>query len=114
MSEEKRLTVTEYLRMGVCKLLIDATQPGVDVPDNVRATDLQLNVSFKYAPPDLKVNTWGVTCTLSFSGQNCPVKVPWEAIYATRSAQGNIAEWEAPAAAPVLTKRRGIMGLVVN
>ncbi len=115
IEEEKRNTLTEYLRRGVTLLLIDSRQQGVDVPDAHRASDLKLNVSWKFGPvARLVINTWGVTCVLSFQGVNCPVALPWASIYAMRSSDGHVAAWQAPGEPPPLTKRRGIMGLVSN
>lgn len=116
MNAEKRERLTEALRRGVAGVLLDARQQGVDVPDHCRSADLKLNFSNRYLyPPEL--SDWGLRCVLSFSGENCPVAIPWAAIWAIQflpveGAQGGVYLWEAPPAPLPLTKRRGHLGLV--
>lgn len=112
MNQLKREFLTACLRAGESLIILDARQPGVCVPEQYASdADLKLKVSFRYSPPDLTLSDWGVRITLSFSGVRSFVQVPWEAIYAV--ANGNASNfWPVPDEPPILTKRRGILGLV--
>lgn len=108
---DKRETINAFLNEGVTGICLDARQPGVVVPDLYRQEALVLNISYKYDPPDLVVDDFGISVTLSFSGKRSWVRVPWAALYAARSAT-KFEAWDLPEAPPAVTKRRGTLGLV--
>lgn len=110
----KREAVEECLKHGVTRIVLDARQPGVVVPDSLRRQELHLNVSYSYHPPDLDVSERGIGCTLSFDRVHHAVFVPWHALYmvvALKRPEAGMA-WPLPDEPPVLTKRRGGLGLV--
>jgi stringent starvation protein B len=94
--EEKKERLLAALDAGVSQIHIDARLPGVLVPDQFRAEHhLVLNLSYRFDPPDLTVNDWGVRETLSFGGRRFMVGVPWSAIYAV-AALGTRDVWMFP------------------
>lgn len=85
-TDEKRSRLETALGEGMAQLHLDARRPGVLVPKQfLDEHHLVLNVSYRFDPPDLSVNDWGVRETLSFSGSRFKVAVPWSAIYAIAS-----------------------------
>ncbi len=65
---------------------LDARRPGVLVPERFKGEhQLVLNVSYRFDPPDLTVNEWGIRQTLSFGGARFTIAVPWSALYAVAS-----------------------------
>ena len=87
--EEKKGRLLAILEKGVAQVHIDARRAGVLMPEKYR-NDMQvaLNLSYNYQPPDLTVNTWGIRETLSFSGNQYKVALPWSCIFAIGSATG--------------------------
>ncbi len=86
-AEEKRRRLEEALERGVVMIHVDARRPGVAVPPRfVEDFHLRLNLSYRYRPPDLTTNDWGVRETLAFGGQGFTVGVPWSAIFAITGA----------------------------
>ncbi len=84
--KEKKQHVLEALEKGEAQLHLDARRPGVLVPEHHRDNHhLVLNLSYRYEPPDLDVNDWGVRETLSFNRVRYKVGVPWSAVYAILS-----------------------------
>jgi stringent starvation protein B len=113
INAEKKITADAYLQVGETMLIVDSRQPGVAVPDDQRSESLVLKVSYRYAPPDLKVDGTGIKITLRFPGTGYFACVlPWPAIYAMRAKNGDVFAWLPPEAPPVITKRRGPLGLV--
>lgn len=111
MEPRKRDTLADFLTRGVTMIVLDARQPGVIVPENLRDADLRLKISYRFDPLDLELTDRGISCTLSFNRRRSYVFVPWAALWA--ATDGNaIAQWEPPAEPPALTKRRGGLGLV--
>ena len=108
----KQEFVEDCLTQGVTHIVLDARQPGVVVPENLRREDLQLKISYRFNPPDLEVNERGISCTLSFNRVWHAVFVPWAALWAAVGNGISGTMWERPAEPPVLTKRRGGLGLV--
>ena len=43
---------------------------------------MRLNVRYRFEPPDLAVNDWGIRETLSFGGKPFACAVPWSAVFA--------------------------------
>jgi stringent starvation protein B len=84
--EEKKAKLLKALESGITQIHLDARRPGVLVPQSLKNDHhLILNVSFRFDPPDLTVNDWGVRETLSFQGSRFTVGLPWSAIYAVAS-----------------------------
>lgn len=112
MNGEKRAAVDAYLTQGEARIIVDARQPGVIVPEHLRRQDLVLKISHRYSPPDLDTSERGITCTLSFDRRSFYVTIPWLALYAVQGADGTVTAWPIPDEPPALTKRRGGLGLV--
>jgi stringent starvation protein B len=85
-NEQKHDTAVKFLHAGMLKVYCDARQPGVVVPLALaKESELPLNFSYKFAPPDLVVNEWGLRATLSFYGSRFRVSVPWASVFAIYS-----------------------------
>lgn len=85
-NDEKKARLLKALEVGMTQLHLDARRPGVLVPKKFLGDHhLVLNVSYRFDPPDLSVNDWGVRETLSFGGERFTVGVPWSALYAIAS-----------------------------
>ena len=71
-------------------LQVDGTAPGVDLPDWLRtpAVPLQVGYNMPNPIPDLQVDDWGVTCTLSFRRTPHTCRIPWAAIFAFHDGEG--------------------------
>lgn len=109
----KRETLVAYLMNGETYVLVDASQPGVNVPgEQVGNENLILKFSYKYRPADLELSGWGITQTLHFPSGFHSVRVPWSAVYAARAVTGDVEAWPKPPPAPELVKRRGHLGVV--
>lgn len=85
-NDDKKARLLKALEQGMTQIHLDARRPGVLVPKKF-TTDhhLVLNISYRFDPPDLTVNDWGVRETLSFGGERFTVGVPWSALYAIAS-----------------------------
>lgn len=84
--EDKKARLLEALERGITLIQLDPRRPGVMVPKKFAAQPhLALNLSYRFDPPDLTVNDWGVRETLSFGGERFVVGVPWSAIYGIAS-----------------------------
>ncbi len=85
-NEEKKTRLLDALEKGMVQVHLDARRPGVLVPKKFATNHhLVLNISFRFEPPDLSVNDWGVRETLSFGGERFTVGVPWSSLYAIAS-----------------------------
>jgi stringent starvation protein B len=85
-NDEKKARLLKALESGMTQIHLDARRPGVLVPKKFLGDHhLVLNVSYRFDPPDLSVNDWGVRETLSFGGERFTVGVPWSALYAIAS-----------------------------
>ncbi len=85
-TEEKKSRLLTALEQGMTQIHLDARRPGVLVPKRFQGDHhLVLNLSFRFDPPDLTVNEWGVRETLSFGGERFTIGVPWTALYAIAS-----------------------------
>jgi len=85
-TEEKKGRLLKALEQGMTQIHLDARRPGVLVPKRFQGDHhLVLNLSFRFDPPDLTVNEWGVRETLSFGGERFTIGVPWTALYAIAS-----------------------------
>jgi stringent starvation protein B len=85
-SQDKQQRLLASLEHGMVMVHLDARRPGVSVPEALKGENhLRLNLSYKFDPPDLMVNDWGIRSTLSFSGKRFRVAIPWNALFALRS-----------------------------
>lgn len=83
---EKKDRLLSALGEGMVMVHLDARRPGVVVPQQLRTeAHLRLNLSYRFDPPDLSVNDWGVRQTLSFGGSRFGVAIPWSALFAITS-----------------------------
>jgi stringent starvation protein B len=82
----KKQTFLAYLARGVTMVHLDARRPGVVVPPQYAGeAHLRLNLSYRYAIPDLEISAAGVQASLSFGGQHFQCQMPWEAIFGITS-----------------------------
>ena len=82
----KKQTLLAYLQRGVAMVHLDARRPGVLVPpEYAREAHLRLNLSYRYAIPDLDVSDARVQATLSFGGRPFLCVLPWESIFGITS-----------------------------
>lgn len=85
-SAEKKQLLLSALEKGMVMVHVDSRRTGVKVPPHLLGqAHLRLNLSFKFDPPDLSVNDWGVRCTLSFGASRFSCAVPWNALFAINS-----------------------------
>ncbi|MDQ3266023.1 MAG: ClpXP protease specificity-enhancing factor SspB [Myxococcota bacterium] len=83
---EKKERLLNALNLGMVMVHLDARRPGVVVPQELRdEAHLRLNLSYRFDPPDLSVNEWGVRQSLSFGGSRFSVGIPWSALFAVTS-----------------------------
>ncbi len=83
---EKKERLLAALDRGMAMVHLDARRPGVLVPPALKnEPHLLLNLSYRFDPPDLSVNDWGVRSTLTFGGSRFTVAIPWSALYAVSS-----------------------------
>jgi stringent starvation protein B len=83
---EKKERLLTALERGMAMIHLDARRPGVLVPAHLKnESQLVLNLSYRFDPPDLAVGEWGVRSTLTFQGSRFTVAVPWSALYAISS-----------------------------
>ena len=91
----KKETLLAWLARGVTMVHLDARRPGVVVPPQYsRDAHLRLNLSYRYAIPDLEVGDADVSATLSFGGRPFHCVLPWESIFGiTSQASGDGQVW---------------------
>ena len=92
----KKQTLLHYLSRGVAMLHLDARRAGVVVPPQfVGDPHLRLNLSYRYAIPDLEIDDErGVQATLSFGGSPFQCRMPWPSIFGiTSHASGDGQVW---------------------
>lgn len=79
---QQKLALVEAL-LPLCPFVaIDATQPGVVVPNGLNRADLVLRVGREprvMAMPDLELDEAGFSATISMQGARAHVTIPWEA-----------------------------------
>ena len=75
----------------------NGTAPGVDLPDGLRtpAVPLQIGYNMPLPIPDLRIDDWGVTCTLSFRRTPHTCRIPWNAIFAFTDGEATLQELNA-------------------
>ena len=84
MSEKKKTIANQLAARGNLFVAFDPRREGVVVPDHLRHTHLvKLLVGLNLYPAieDLRVNDYGISGTLSFSGQPFHCTVPWTSVY---------------------------------
>jgi stringent starvation protein B len=85
-ASEKKDRLLAALGQGMVMVHLDARRPGVLVPPELRCeSHLRLHLSYKFNPPDLSVGEWGIRSTLSFSGRQFTVAIPWASLFAITS-----------------------------
>ena len=89
MATKKEILLDLLERIWVY-LQVNGTAPGVDLPDGLRtpAVPLQIGYNMPLPIPDLKIDDWGVTCTLSFRRTPHTCRIPWNAIFAFTDGEG--------------------------
>ncbi len=92
----KQAVFAEMLDQGIAALHLDARQPGVDVPPDLRGRSwLVLNYSYRYNIDDFRFDDRQVFASLSFSGVRFPCRVPWPAVFAISDANSKVVRvWE--------------------
>jgi stringent starvation protein B len=90
----KKQTLLAFLKRGVAMVHLDARRPGVAVPPQYAAdAHLRLNLSLRYAIPDLDISDRRIQATLSFAGRPFQCLLPWEAIFAITVPSGDGQVW---------------------
>lgn len=85
---EKRQILEGVLDRGVAKIALDPRRGGVRAPGKfMQDSSLVLNLSYRFAPRDLKIGDLGISQTLSFDGERFPCFVPWEALFAIEDGE---------------------------
>ena len=85
-ASEKKDRLLAALGEGMVMVHLDARRPGVLVPRELKCeSHLRLHLSYRFDPPDLSVGEWGIRSTLSFSGKQFTVAIPWTALFAITS-----------------------------
>lgn len=81
MNQKKREIFENCLEAGLTSVLLDATLPGVVVPDRFKgARDLVLNYSYRFGVSDFVFDEKLIIATLTFSGVPFKCIVPWDAV----------------------------------
>ena len=111
----KREVVTQMLRSGVVRLVVNGKHPGVKVPEAHRTMPLVLDIGHEWALEvpilDFLVDDEGISGTLSFSRTPHVVMVPWGALLiAVQGDQAQVAWPSTDAEAP--EPKRGGLSLV--
>ena len=107
---EKHAAVAGLIDDAMVTLVIDSTQLGVDVPEQLRQRDLTLN----FKGGDTVLNSFGLTATLSFGKMGLGFQklvIPWSAVYALKCGT-HTQLWPEPPPPPKLQKRLGGIGLL--
>jgi stringent starvation protein B len=85
----KRDALLALLDRGLVMIHVDARRSGVAVPEYLSTEyHLRLNLSYRFALPDLQIDAWGVRATLSFRGSPFSCRIPWEAVFAMTQPPG--------------------------
>lgn len=92
---DKKQTLLGYLSRGVAMVHLDARRDGVVVPPQyAQEAHLRLNLSYRYAIPDLDISDQRVQATLSFGGRPFRCILPWKSIFGiTCQASGDGQVW---------------------
>jgi stringent starvation protein B len=99
---DKQQTVTSFAALGETLLVLDARQPGVQVPAHLRGErELRLKFSYRYDTGGLVIDERGVRQALHFNGPNGGVHVcfvPWSAVIAAVCVSKSLGcGWDRPA-----------------
>lgn len=87
----KKETLLGLLDRGTTMLHLDATRPGVVVPEQHEGDHhLRLNLSYRYRIPDLEIDDQGVRATLSFGGRGHHCTIPWGAVFAATQGEDGL------------------------
>jgi hypothetical protein len=78
----KEALLYELLAGGAIAVTVDATRPGVEVPEALESrTNLVVALSWEHSSSDLKVNPWGIRCIIELDGSRYQAAIPWCAVY---------------------------------
>lgn len=84
----------ELLAKGIATVHVDARHEGVRVPVNLRVFDgLPLNLSYRYAGVDLKLDGDLLCATLTFQGKPFRCVIPWAAVWGITSPDKHGQVW---------------------
>ena len=91
----KKDTLMQFLARGIAMVHVDARKPGAQVPEQYQGeAHLRLNLSYRYAIPDLIVGDDEVQATLSFGGTPFRCVLPWDCIFGiTSNSTGDGQVW---------------------
>lgn len=86
----KKQLLEEALTKGMVRIEVDATKPGVKLPDHLLGDPrVPLNLSWRFRTP-MEIRDDGVYAELSFNGRNESVVIPWITIWALEDAKNDI------------------------
>lgn len=111
----KREQLLKLLERGSVFVHLDPRREGVVVPPWLSGKPqlvLQLGLNFAIPIPDLVVDDTGVSCTLSFERKPFHCVLPWTAVYALVTEDGEVTVWptDLPSeiiSQPVAVRREG-------
>jgi len=92
----KQEQLRKLLERGSVFVHLDPRREGVIVPDWLSHKPqlvLQLGRNFAIPIPDLEIDAYGVSCTLSFNRAPFHCTLPWSGIYALVAENGEVTVW---------------------
>jgi stringent starvation protein B len=92
----KKDQLLKLLDRGSVFVHLDPRREGVTVPPwfcHKPQLVLQLGRNFAIPIPDLEIDEYGVSCTLSFNRTPFHCMLPWDAIYALVAENGEVTMW---------------------
>ncbi len=92
----KKEQLLKLLDRGSVFVHLDPRRESVVVPDWLSHKPqlvLQLGRNFAIPIPDLEIDDFGVTCTLSFNRTPFHCTLPWSAVYALVAENGEVTVW---------------------
>jgi hypothetical protein len=112
----KKEQLLKLLDRGSVFVHLDPRRESVIVPDWLSHKPqlvLQLGRNFAIPIPDLEIDEFGVSCTLSFNRTPFHCTLPWSAVYALVAENGEVTVWPSelpmelvPEASPVHRQRQ--------
>lgn len=80
-ADAKRSMIKMALDKGLIQVVVDATKPGVKLPDHLLGSDrVTLNLSWAFKTP-MELGDAGLSAVLSFGGKNEEIMLPWDSIW---------------------------------
>jgi stringent starvation protein B len=75
--------IRELLDKGMVRIIVDATRPGVLVPEQLQGNpQLHLNLSYRFDGHNMRFGQHALCVTLSFAHVPFRCEIPWHAIVA--------------------------------